>query len=129
MYICQLIEARQDVGNEGCTWDCYTASYPPFKIDALLPYCRETKEGWLLLIVETEKNWNSRSSYERGPFLAVSLGSSCRNKRFCPAVAALVGPYKINFFLTVHFFTLFVLIAQQAGQAVVPRCLSFSMCL
>ncbi len=55
---------------------------------------RETKEGWLLLIVETEANWNSRSTYERGPSLAGSLGSSCRNMRFCPALAALVGPVK-----------------------------------
>ncbi len=53
---------------------------------------RETREGWLLLSVETEANGDSSSTYERGPSLAVSLGLSCRYKRFCPALSALVGP-------------------------------------
>jgi hypothetical protein len=49
---------------------------------------------------------------------------------FCPALAALVGPVQ-NIFVSpyLHFFTLFVPIAQQAGQAVVPRRLSLNMCL
>jgi hypothetical protein len=34
-----------------------------------------------------------------------------------PAMAALVSPVKNIIFLTVHFFTLFVHIAQQPGQA------------
>jgi hypothetical protein len=33
---------------------------------------------------------------------------------FCSAMAALVGPVKNNFFLTLHFFNSFVPIAQQA---------------
>jgi hypothetical protein len=46
---------------------------------------------------------------------------------FCPALAALVGPIKNIFNLTVHCFTSFFPIAQQAGQAVVPRHLSLNM--
>jgi hypothetical protein len=45
---------------------------------------------------------------------------------FCPALATLVVPL---FSLTVHYFTLFFPIAQQAGKAVVPRRLSIKMCL
>jgi hypothetical protein len=36
---------------------------------------------------------------------------------FCPAFVVLVSPVRGIIFLTVHFFTLFVLIAQQPGQA------------
>jgi hypothetical protein len=36
---------------------------------------------------------------------------------FCPALAALVSPVQNIIILTAHFFTLFVLIAQQPGQA------------
>ncbi len=54
----------------------------------------------------------------------------CASPRdFCPALAAVVGSVKNLFFRTVHFFTSFVHIAQQAGQAAVPRCLSLKMCL
>jgi hypothetical protein len=45
-------------------------------------FARETREGWPLLTVETEANRDSMSAYERGPFLAGLLGSSCRYKRF-----------------------------------------------
>jgi hypothetical protein len=56
--------------------------------------------------------------------------SLCAGKRdFCPVSATLVGPVQNIFFLTVHYFTSFVPIAQQAGQAVVPRRLSINMCL
>jgi hypothetical protein len=37
--------------------------------------------------------------------------------------------YKIFFFLTVHYFNLFVPIAQQSGQAVVQSRLSLKVCL
>jgi len=47
---------------------------------------------------------------------------------FCPALAAL-GPGTKYFFLIVHYFHLFVAIAQQAVQAVVPDRLSLNMCL
>jgi hypothetical protein len=65
---------------------------------------RETRERWPLLIVETEANWNSRRAYERGPSLSGSLGSSCRNKRFCPPLAAIIDLVQNIFFLPVHFF-------------------------
>ena len=48
---------------------------------------------------------------------------------FCPALAALVGPVQNIFSLTIHYFTSFVPIAQQAGQAVVQRRLSLNKCL
>jgi hypothetical protein len=32
-------------------------------------WCRETREGWPLLTVETQVNWDSKSTNERGPFL------------------------------------------------------------
>jgi hypothetical protein len=88
-------------------------------------YIREAREGLPLLTVETEANGDSRSTYERGPSLVVSLGSSIRD--FCPSLAAVVYPIQDTFLLKVHFFTSFVLIAQQAGQAVVPRHLSLNM--
>ncbi len=56
--------------------------------------------------------------------LAGLLSSLRRYKRFLSCLDALVSPEQNIFFLTVHFFTSFVLIAQQAGQAVVPCRLS-----
>jgi hypothetical protein len=38
---------------------------------------------------------------------------------FCPALPALVSPVQNIIFLSAHFFTLVVPIAQQPGQAVV----------
>jgi hypothetical protein len=61
--------------------------------------------------------------------LVGSLGLSCWYKRFCSALATLVGPVQNTYFLTVHYFNSFVPIAQQAGQAAVLGCLSLSMCL
>jgi hypothetical protein len=51
-------------------------------------YCRETRDGWPLLTVETEVDGDSKSTNERGS----SLGSLCRYKRLYPALAALFGP-------------------------------------
>jgi hypothetical protein len=48
---------------------------------------------------------------------------------FWSAVAALVSPAQNSFFLALHFFSFFVLIAYQAGQAAVLGRLSLSMCL
>jgi hypothetical protein len=59
----------------------------------------------------------------------VRWARSAGTRDFCPALAALVGQVQNNFFLTVHYFTSFVPIALQAGQAVVPRRLSINMCL
>jgi hypothetical protein len=46
---------------------------------------------------------------------------------FCSALAALVSPVHNIIFLTVHFFTLLVPIAQQPGQAGVLGRLSLIM--
>jgi hypothetical protein len=55
--------------------------------------------------------------------------SRAGTRDFRPALAALVGPVQDIIFLTVHYFTSSVPIAQQAGQAVVHRHLSLNMCL
>jgi hypothetical protein len=52
---------------------------------------RETREGWPRLTIETEKNGDSKSTKQRGPSLVGSLGLSCRYRRFCSALTALVG--------------------------------------
>jgi hypothetical protein len=60
---------------------------------------------------------------------------SFRWGRFVPVQKIFVLPWGLHksvqniFFLTGHFFTSFVSIAQQAGQAVVPRRLSLNKCL
>ncbi len=56
---------------------------------------------------------------------------ACRagTRDFCSALAALVSPVQNIFFLAVHYFNFFVLIAQQARQAAVLGCLPLSMCL
>ncbi len=49
---------------------------------------------------------------------------------FCPALAALVGLVQKKFsHRTLLYFTSFVSIAQQAGQAVLPGRLSLNMCI
>jgi hypothetical protein len=48
-------------------------------------------------------------------------------KDFYPALAALVSPVQNTFFLTAHYFTLFIPIAQQPGQEVMPGRLSLNM--
>jgi hypothetical protein len=54
---------------------------------------------------------------------------ACRagTRDLCPALAALVGTVQYIFFLNVHYFNLFVLIAQQAGQAAVLGRMSLSI--
>jgi hypothetical protein len=59
---------------------------------------KETREGWHLLTVETEANGDSWTTNELCPSLVGSLGLSCRYKRFCHALAGLVGPIQIMFF-------------------------------
>ncbi len=49
---------------------------------------RETREGWPLLTVETERD-SKRTNH----------------REICPALAALVNPVQNIIFLTVHFFT------------------------
>ncbi len=107
--------------------------YPVFHFDSLclITPDRETRKGWPLLTVETETNGDSKSTNERSPSLIGSLGSSCQYERFffCSVLAALVAQYKIYFYPTVHYFNSFVLIAQQAGPAVVQGRLSLDACL
>ncbi len=45
-----------------------------------------------------------------------SLGSSCRHKRFLSCPGCSSRPSTKYFFLTIHYFILFVPIAQQAGH-------------
>jgi hypothetical protein len=54
---------------------------------------------------------------------------ACRagTRDFCSALAALVGPVQNIFFLTVHYFTSFVPIAQHAGRAALLGRLSLNM--
>ncbi len=59
------------------------------------------------------------------PWLVLWTRRAC-TLDFCPALAALVSPVKNIIFLTVHFFTLLVPIAQQPGQAGVLGRLSLS---
>ncbi len=89
-----------------------------------------TKEGCPGVTAETEAIGDSRSTYERGPSLVGSLGSSCRYKRFLSYLGGFSRhSTKYSILLTVHYFTSFVRIVQQAGQTVVPRRLSLNMYL
>jgi hypothetical protein len=90
---------------------------------------RETREGWPLLTVETERNGDSRSTNERSPSLVGSLDSLCRYKRFLSWLLLSAQYKKIIFLFAVHYFTSFVPIAQQAEQIVVPGHLSLNGCL
>jgi hypothetical protein len=55
-------------------------------------------------------NGDSNSTNEKGPSLVGLLD-------FCPALAVLVSSVQNIIFLTAHFITLLVPIAQQPGQA------------
>ncbi len=48
---------------------------------------------------------------------------------FCSALTVLVGPVQTNFFLAVQYYSSFVPIAQQAGQAALLGRLPLSVCL
>jgi hypothetical protein len=56
---------------------------------------------------------------------------ACRagTRALCLELAAPVGPLQNTFFLTVHYFNLFVPIVQQAGQAAMLGRLFHSMFL
>jgi hypothetical protein len=49
----------------------------------------------------------------------VSWAICAGTRNFCSALAALVGPVQNILFLTILYFSLFLFIAQQAGQAAV----------
>ncbi len=90
---------------------------------------RETREGWLLLTLETEVSGNSKSTKERGFPLLVHWACHAGTKDFCFVLATLVGPAENIFFLTVYYFYSFVPSPLQARQAAVLGRLSVSMCL
>jgi hypothetical protein len=80
--------------------------------------------------VETEVNGESKRTNERSSFVVGLSGLySAGTRDFYSALAGLVGPVQNIFFLTVHYFSSFVPIAQQAGQVAVLGRLSFSVCL
>jgi hypothetical protein len=76
----------------------FTLSDTPHLLQPLTPlrYAppREAREGWPLLIVETEVNWDSD---QRGPFLLVRCTCRAGTRDICSALAALVGPVKSIF--------------------------------
>ncbi len=92
------------------------------EITSLLKFYPGRLERMALLTVEVEVNGDSKSTNERGPYLFMSLGLSCRYKRFLFSL----GQLQNIFFLTLHLFNFFVPIAQQAGQAAVLGRLSLS---
>jgi hypothetical protein len=61
--------------------------------------------------------------------LLVRWARRASTRDFCPGLAALVDPVQNILFLTAHYFTSFILIAQQTRQAVVPSRPSLDMCL
>jgi hypothetical protein len=87
---------------------------------------KETREGWILLTVETKENRGSGSTYERGLSLVGSLVYRSRTRYFCPALAAQV--YQI-FFLHRALFHFILTHLLARGQAVVPGRLSLNVCL
>jgi hypothetical protein len=91
--------------------------------------CRETRKGRALLTAKTEVNGDSKRTNERGPCLVGLLGLPCRYKRFMFCLGWSSRPVQNLFFLTIHYFNFFVLIAQQGGQVAVPGRLSPSVCL
>ncbi len=70
-----------------------------------------------------------QQSAEATPLCFVHWACRASTREFCPDLAALINPVQKISFHTAHFFTLFVLIAQQPGQAVVPGRLSLNMYL
>jgi hypothetical protein len=92
---------------------------------------RDYREGGMaLLTVETEVKWGTQGVHLKGvlPWL-VHWACHAITRDFCPALGALFSPVQNIFFLASHYFTSFVPIPQQAGQAVVPGRLSLNMCL
>jgi hypothetical protein len=89
---------------------------------------RETREGCHLLTINNKEIGDSKRTKGKGFCLGMFRWVG-RAGTFCLASAALAGPVQNIFSLAVHYFNLFVPIAQQAGQAVVLGCLSLSMCL
>jgi hypothetical protein len=75
-----------------------------------------TGEGWPLLTVETEANWDSWSTLHMKEVLPwlVHWARRVRTIDFYPALDALVSLVRNIILLTGHFFTCLVPIAQQS---------------
>jgi hypothetical protein len=84
---------------------------------------------YLVSLVKTVANGDSWRTYERGPSLVGSLAPRTSIRYFYPAFAALAGPVQNIFYSTDTISAKMVPIAQQAGQAVMPRRMAFNMCL
>jgi hypothetical protein len=66
----------------------------------------------------------------KGVLAWLVCSARCAGTRdFFPASVSLVGPVQNIFFLAVYYFSSFVPIDQQAGQAVVPGRLSLNVYL
>ncbi len=81
--------------------------------------------------VETGENGDSKSTNKKVSFLGWFVGLVVLpvQENFCAALTTFVGPVQKNFFLAVHYFNSFVLIAQQAGQVAGLSRLSLSKCV
>jgi hypothetical protein len=64
------------------------------------------ERGGLCCPVETEANGDSRSTYERGPSLVGSLGSSCQCKRFLSCLGCSSQPSTKYLFSSLHTISL-----------------------
>ncbi len=78
---------------------------------------RQTRDGWLLMIDETELNGDSTSTNERGPSLVGYLGLACRYKRFLFCLGCFSRP-STKYFSSPHTISIpLPPFDQQAGQA------------
>ncbi len=81
---------------------------------------------WLLKLRQME----TQGVHMKGVFpWLVRLGSLCRYKSFLDCVGCFSWPSTKYFVSSPYTITSFVPIALQAGQLVVPRCLSLNECL
>ncbi len=69
------------------------------------PRCGGWQISWGRLLLNNLLDWDSLSTYERGPSMVGSLGSSCRIRDFCPALAALISTVQYMF-TSSHTFSL-----------------------
>jgi hypothetical protein len=91
-----------------------------WKKEPILKYSRQWPERlerggpcWLLKL----RQMGTQKVHKKGSFLGWFVGLVVLVQEiFCPALTALVGPVKNMFFLTVHYFTSFVLITQKLGR-------------
>ncbi len=100
-------------------------TYMTPQLSSWVPYSERLERGdacWLLKL----KQMGTRNIQMKGVLPWSVCWAHCAVTRYV-CQAALVSIKYI--FLTVHYFNKFVPIVQQAGQAVVPGCLSLNVCL